>query len=189
MKHATPSTARSVTEIHARMKAALPDEPRACEWVEPDEDGFMVCKTRRDLKNAVVAATREPSGPTRTERYEEAKRAHDEHFCERPPRRTTEGGDSDRGVQRTPDVAVGESVEKPKALAADVATSPAGPPITLAIRAYAEAVENRVTDRSEAARDRVGEAYVALLEAIEEYRERGKRRLTDILEENERGSD
>lgn len=57
----------------------------ACEWSEPDTDGFRVCDTRKRLQQAVVEATKLPGGPGRTALYRSAMRAWADHQCEIVP--------------------------------------------------------------------------------------------------------
>jgi hypothetical protein len=184
MRHATPTTARSVREIHARMKSAL---PKPCEW----QSG--VCLTRATLYRAVLEAE---GHEVRYPRAVDAWKAHhctieaEEYGLLRAARMdVTEPvgerlGRPERApttqVATTADPPAGAIVREPVGPATgrdritgvtEQESTPAGHPLTLAIRAYTEAVETRATDHSEAARDRVGDAYVALWDAIQRDKE------------------
>jgi hypothetical protein len=115
-------------------------------------------------------ATASPAGATEGELVEETPT----HRVLGESEKVRERGQTASGGSESPTLASSASRLTNSPQVAEAADPPAGHPLTLAIRAYTEAVENRVTDRSEAARDRVGEAYAGLWDAIEEYRESAK---------------
>lgn len=87
---ASPTTAdvRAAREHLAKMRELVPsvqvNATDECVW-DVDRDGFAVCKTRKRLFDAVHDVTRTPSGPARTEAYQRATKAWNEHVCEPVP--------------------------------------------------------------------------------------------------------